>query len=363
MRLIELNQNKIVAPAYHFAISGQPTSCKVFGHGHINYTLLMNTDTGCQYILQRINKHVFQDPKALMENVGAISRFLQEKVSNPREALHFIPTHEGVYYYLDADAQYWRCYEFANGICLEAPETEADFYESAIAFGRFQELLSDFPADTLIETIPEFHNTINRYRLFQTALEKDVCNRAKDIQPEISFILARKEEAGTLQRMRESGELPLRVTHNDTKLNNVLLDKETRKALCVLDLDTVMPGLSLYDFGDSIRFGAATAEEDEKDLSKMSLNLRLFEIYTRGFLKACSSLTPLEVKMLPMGAKIITLELAVRFLTDYLEGDHYFKTEYPEHNLVRARAQLKLVADMEEKWLQMQNIVEQIAEN
>lgn len=363
MRLIALNQNKIVAPANHFAISGQPTSCEVFGHGHINYTLLLQTDTGCRYILQRINKHVFQDPKALMENVGAISRFLQEKVSDPREALHFIPTHEGVYYYLDENAQYWRCYEFANGICLEAPETERDFYESAIAFGRFQELLSDFPADTLVETIPEFHNTINRYRLFKDALEKDACNRAKDVQLEIDYILAREEEAGTLQRMRESGELPLRVTHNDTKLNNVLLDKETRKALCVLDLDTVMPGLSLYDFGDSIRFGAATAEEDEKDLSKMSLDLRMFEIYTQGYLKACSSLTPLEVKMLPMGAKIITLELAVRFLTDYLEGDHYFKTAYSNHNLVRARAQLKLVADMEEKWPQMQNIVAQIATN
>lgn len=359
-----MNQkNEIVAAAYQFEISGQPTSCKVFGHGHINYTLLITTDADRQYILQRINKHVFQDPEALMQNVGAISKFLQEKVSDPREALHFIPTKDGVYFYLDPAGEYWRCYEFANGICLEAPETDNDFYESAIAFGRFQELLSDFPAETLVETIPEFHNTVNRYRLFRTALEKDVCDRAKNVQPEIQFILQREEEAGTLQRMRESGQLPLRVTHNDTKLNNVLLDKKTRKALCVLDLDTVMPGLSLYDFGDSIRFGAATAEEDEKDLSKMSLNLRLFEIYTKGFLKACPSLTPLEVEMLPMGAKVITLELAVRFLTDYLEGDHYFKTNYADHNLVRARTQLKLVADMEEKWDDMQNIVARVSTN
>lgn len=353
--------NGIEAAAYQFQLAGQPTSCKVFGHGHINYTTLITTDADRQYILQRINKHVFEDPKALMENVGAISKFLQEKVSDSREALHFISTKDGVYYHLDPAGEYWRCYEFANGICLEAPETENDFYESAIAFGRFQELLSDFPAHTLVETIPEFHNTINRYRLFKAALEKDVCNRAKDVQREIQFILAREEEAGTLQRMREAGQLPLRVTHNDTKLNNVLLDKKTRKALCVLDLDTVMPGLSLYDFGDSIRFGAATAEEDEKDLSKMSLNLRLFEIYTQGFLKACPSLTPLEIQMLPMGAKVITLELAVRFLTDYLEGDHYFKTSYEDHNLVRARTQLKLVADMEEKWEEMQNIVARVS--
>ena len=218
-------------------------------------------------------------------------------------------------------------------------------------------MLSDFPAHTLHETIPEFHNTIDRYRKFKEAVARDAAGRAAEVQPEIDVIMAREEEAGTLQRMREAGQLPLRVTHNDTKLNNVLLDKKTRKALCVLDLDTVMPGLSLDDFGDSIRFGAASAPEDEKDLSKMELNLHLFEIYTKGYLKACPSLTPEEIDMMPMGAKIITLELATRFLADYLDGDCYFKTAYPEHNLVRARAQLKLVADMEAKWEQMRDIV------
>lgn len=359
-----MNKKTKIEPAiFHFHTDGTPVHCAAYGHGHINATYLVETDTGRSYILQRINKYVFSDPKSLMENVGAITKFLQERVSDPREALHFLPTDEGVYYHVDENGDYWRSYEFANGICLEAPDTENDFYESAIAFGRFQELLSDFPADTLVETIPEFHNTIDRYRLLKRAVDADACGRVESVRAELQFLMEREEEAGTLQRMRESGQLPLRVTHNDTKLNNVLLDKDTRKALCVLDLDTVMPGLSLYDFGDSIRFGAATAPEDEPDLSKMGIDLRLFEIYTKGFMTACPSLSAQEVKMLPMGAKIITLELAARFLTDYLEGDRYFKTAYPEHNLVRARAQMKLVADMEDKWDEMQNIVARVAAN
>lgn len=358
-----MEHSTIEPAAFQFLMDGTPAACKPFGHGHINGTFLVETDRGGKYILQRINTHVFTAPKELMQNIGAITEFLQERVSDPRQILHFRPTPDGVYYYEDEQGQFWRCYEFAEGICLEAPESEEDFYQSAVAFGRFQQLLADFPADTLVETIPEFHNTINRYRLLHQAIDRDARGRVGQVQAELDFLLSREEEAGTLQRMRESGQLPLRVTHNDTKLNNVLLDKDTRKALCVLDLDTVMPGLSLYDFGDSIRFGAATAEEDEKDLSKMSLNLRLFEVYTRGFLDACPSLTKQEIELLPMGAKIITLELAVRFLTDFLEGDHYFKTAYPEHNLVRARSQMKLVADMEEKWQQMQDIVAKIGQN
>ena len=345
---------------YAFLVDGKPISCKPHGSGHINYTFKVVTDTGMQYILQRVNQYVFQDPKSLMENVGAVTAYLKDRVDDPRSYLHFIKTKDNLYYHVDENGEYWRCYEFVGGFCLEAPETEEDFYESALAFGRFQEMLSDFPAETLHETIPEFHNTIDRYRKFKLALEKDEAGRAKTIPEEIKFILDREEEAGTLQRMRESGELPLRVTHNDTKLNNVLLDEKTRKALCVLDLDTVMPGLSLYDFGDSIRFGAATAAEDEKDLSKMQLNLRLFEIYAKGYLEACPSLTREEIAQMPLGAKIITLELATRFLTDYLEGDRYFKTAYPEHNLVRARTQLKLVADMEKKWDQMQAIIDNL---
>ena len=342
---------------YAFCIDAAPISCAPHGGGHINHTFKVVTESGMEYILQRVNQYVFHDPKSLMENVGAVTAYLKERVDDPRAYLHFIKTKDDQYYYVDEKGEYWRCYEFVGGFCLEAPETDQDFYESALAFGQFQQMLSDFPAHTLHETIPEFHNTIDRYRKFKEAVARDAAGRAAKVQPEIDFIMAREEEAGTLQRMREAGQLPLRVTHNDTKLNNVLLDKKTRKALCVLDLDTVMPGLSLYDFGDSIRFGAASAPEDEKDLSKMELNLHLFEIYTKGYLKACPSLTPEEIDMMPMGAKIITLELATRFLADYLDGDCYFKTAYLEHNLVRARAQLKLVADMEAKWEQMRDIV------
>ena len=343
---------------YHFQIMGQPDFCKSFGHGHINYTFLITTDSGKQYILQRINTHVFKKPIQLMENVIAVTDHIRKKVDDPTQVLHFIPALDGKYYYRDERRRFWRCYEFVGGFCLEAPETDADFYESAVAFGRFQEQLSDFPASSLHETIPNFHNTPDRFRMLHIAMDEDACDRLQYVQREIDFILEREHEAGTIQRMLESGELPLRVTHNDTKLNNVLLDMKTRKAKCVLDLDTVMPGSSLFDFGDSIRFGAATAPEDVQELSRMSLDLHRFEVYTRGYLEGCHSLTKREIELLPLGAKIITLELAVRFLTDYLESDHYFKTEYPDHNLVRARAQLKLVQDMEAKWSQMERIVE-----
>lgn len=349
-----LNPNAVIG---HFQTDGTCISCKEFGSGHINSTYQIKTDHGKTYILQRINKYVFTDPKAVMENVGAVTSYLSERVSDPTETLHFVTADTGDYSYVDEAGEFWRCYEFADGICLEAPETDRDFYESAIAFGRFQELLRDFPAETLHETIPLFHNTINRYRMFKEALAQNAAGRAEGVQAEIDFIMAREEEAGTICRLLETNELPLRVTHNDTKLNNVLLNRETRKAMCVLDLDTVMPGSSLYDFGDSIRFGAATAPEDEPDLTKMGINLELFRVYTEGYLTACRSLTEKETELLPLGAKIITLELAVRFLTDYLDGDRYFKTAYPEHNLVRARAQLKLVADMEAKWDEMQKIV------
>ena len=343
---------------HHFQIASQPVFCRTFGHGNINYTFLITTDNGKQYILQRINTHVFKKPVQLMENVIAVTKHIGSKVDDPSKVLHFIPALDGNYYYRDERRRYWRCYEFVGGFCLEAPESDADFYESAVAFGRFQEQLSDFPAGTLYETIPNFHNTPDRYRQLHIAMDEDACDRLQFVQKEIDFIMEREQEAGTIQRLLESGELPLRVTHNDTKLNNVLLDMKTRKALCVLDLDTVMPGSSLFDFGDSIRFGAATAPEDVQELSRMHLDLHLFDVYTKGFLSGCNTLTEQEIELLPLGAKIITLELAVRFLTDYLESDHYFKTQYADHNLVRCRAQLRLVEDMEAKWYQMQKIVE-----
>ena len=336
---------------YRFKLDGTPVRCKTYGCGHINRTYLVCTDAGRQYILQRINGAVFPDPEGLMENVTAVIDFLEKKTDDPRGCLRLNPTVDGRMFWDDGKGNIWRLFDFVgDGICLQAPETPEDFYQSAIAFGTFQNQLADFPAETLHETIPNFHNTPDRYRKLRRALAADKLGRAKQVQPEIDFVLAREEEAGALQRMRDSGELPTRVTHNDTKLNNVMLDARTRKALCVIDLDTVMPGLAAYDFGDSIRFGAAPAAEDEKDLSKMEMSMDAFETFTRGFLEACPGLTEREKQTLPLGAKIMTLECGVRFLTDYLEGDVYFAVHRPEHNLDRARTQFKLVADMERKW-------------
>ena len=344
-----------------FRIDGRPVSCQEFGSGHINYTVKVLTDSGCEYVLQRINKYVFKDPVRLMENVSSVTDFLRQRVEDSRMALHFIPAADGLYYFVDDEGEYWRMYDFIGGFCLDAPESEEDFYQSALAFGRFQHMLSEFPAHTLFETIPEFHNTIDRYRQLRESIQANAAGRLDSVREDVKFLLEREELGCMLQRLRQSGELPLRVTHNDTKLNNVLLDKDTRKSLCVLDLDTVMPGLSLYDFGDSIRFGAATAAEDEPDVTKMSMDLHLFEVYTKGFLEAATALTDREVELLPMGAFVITLELATRFMKDYLDGDLYFRIAYPEHNLVRARAQMKLAADMLSKMDDMNRIVAQVA--
>ena len=344
-----------------FQLRGNPISCTEFGHGHINYTLKVDTDAGAEYVLQRINTYVFKNPVRLMDNVSAVTNYLRQRVADPRHALHFIPTHDGKFCYRNERGEYWRMYDFVGGFCLDLPETEEDFYQSALAFGRFQHLLSDFPADTLFETIPEFHNTIDRYRQFKDSIAANSSGRAENARPEIDFLLAHEDDACRLQKLRQTGRLPLRVTHNDTKLNNVLLDKVTRKSLCVLDLDTVMPGLSAHDFGDSIRFGAATAAEDEQDLSKVSMDLHLFEVFTRGFLEAATTLTDLEVEVLPLGALNMALELGTRFLKDYLDGDKYFKTAYPAHNLVRARTQIKMAQDMLKKMDDMNRIVVRVA--
>ena len=344
-----------------FCLDGTLVSCEEFGHGHINHTLKVTTDTGAEYILQRINKYVFQNPIRLMKNVSSVTEYLQKHVEKSSMAMHFIPTHQGLFYYRDSHGEFWRMYDFMKGFCLDTPESDEDFYQSALAFGRFMALLADFPAEKLYETIPEFHNTVDRYRQFKASVEADPVGRVEGVRKEIDFVLAQEEMGSILQHMREAGELPLRVTHNDTKLNNVLLDRDTRKSLCVLDLDTVMPGLSVHDFGDSIRFGAATAAEDEKDLSKMSMDLHMFEVYTRGYLESATALTDKEVEMLPLGALTMTLEVGLRFLKDYIDGDLYFKVAYPQHNLVRARTQLKLVADMKEKWDDMNRIVAEVA--
>jgi hypothetical protein len=237
---------------------------------------------------------------------------------------------------------------------LQKAEKPGDFRESGAAFGNFQNQLANFPASTLFETIPRFHDTPNRYKNFKEVLKSDPLGRAKSAEREIDFVLEREEYAGTLMKLLESNEIPLRVTHNDTKLNNVLFDRESRRAVCVIDLDTVMPGLSVNDFGDSVRFGASTAAEDETDLSKVNFSLELYNEYADGFLSACGdSLTQIELLHLRDGAKMMTLECGVRFLADYIAGDVYFKIYRDSHNLDRCRTQFKLVHEMEEKWDKM----------
>lgn len=344
-----------------FKTPAKPVICDRFGHGHINETYLVITDIGTRFILQKINESIFKETDVLMANVEKVTDHLRTKTKDPRRVMQLIKTKESKPYLRHTDGSAWRMYLFVeNSICLQQPETPKDFYESALAFGEFQQMLKDFPAETLNETIPNFHNTRDRYRIFHEILEKDPLDRAKNVQKEIEFALKREKEASVLVEMLEEGKLPLRVTHNDTKLNNVLLDKDTRRALCVVDLDTVMPGLSLYDYGDSIRFGTATGKEDEKDLDRISVDLHLFQVYTKGYIKACPDLSDMEVEMMPMGAKIMTLECGLRFLTDYLDGDHYFATSRPDHNLDRCRTQFKLVWDMEQKWEEMQRIVKEI---
>lgn len=352
---------QIPKQAFAFQTVGTPAVSIQYGNGHINSTFLVTTDSGKRYILQRINKYVFKNPENVVANARGVTEFLRNKTGDPNSALRYIPDTDGKFCHCDDEGEYWRMYEFVEAICLEAPESTEDFYQSAVAFGTFQHLLSDYPVETLYEIIPNFHNTPDRYRQLKEAIDADTAGRKASVEAEIAFALSQEGLGGTLQKLLEAGELPLRVTHNDTKLNNVLLDAEKRTALCVIDLDTVMPGLSAFDFGDSIRFGTATAKEDVKDLSTMGMDLELFEAYTRGFLTAATALTDKEVEVLPYGAMIMTLEVGVRFLTDYLMGDVYFRTHYPEHNLVRCRGQFALLKDMLTKKKEMDEIVARVA--
>ena len=346
----------------NFQLDSKVTTCERYGCGHINETYLVVTESGVRYILQKINHHIFKNVPELMNNIVSVTDHIRKQVSDPRNVLTLVPTTDGKSFLTTEDGNYWRLYDFIeDSLCLQAPESADDFYQSAVAFGTFQQQLTSFPADTLYEVIPNFHNTKDRYRIFHEILERDPMGRASSVRKEIDFALAREEEASILVQLLADGDLPLRVTHNDTKLNNVMLDSGTRSALCVIDLDTVTPGLCAYDFGDSIRFGAATAAEDEKDLSKVTMSLSLFQSYAEGFLKACPGLTEMERKTLPLGAKLMTLECGVRFLTDYLDGDHYFATHREGHNLDRCRTQFKLVEDMEFKWDKMNEIISTLA--
>jgi hypothetical protein len=355
----------------NFSFGGEYNGYCVSNNGHINNTFVLSfkcdLDIIKNYVLQQINTEVFKNPDQLMQNIVTVTEYLRNTIiqngGNPeRENLNVIFTKNSKPYYIDNQGRYWRCYNFISDsyTCQRIDKPEV-FYNAAKAFGKFQCMLADFPIDTLYETIPNFHNTISRFEDLKKAVEADIAGRAEEVKDEIRFAFDRKADTGVLIALADSGMLPLRVTHNDTKLNNVMFDNNSNEGICVIDLDTVMPGLSLYDFGDSIRYGASTAAEDEQDVTKVSLDLALFEHYVSGYLAAAGkSLTPCEIDYLPFSAKLLTMECGIRFLTDYLNGDTYFRTAYPEHNLVRCRTQFALVADIERKLAVMNDITARI---
>lgn len=356
----------------NFRFKGNFADVEEFGSGHINKTYLVTFKDGEEkqkYILQELNANVFKNIDSLMKNVFAVTSYLRSVIKKnggdpDRETLHYIRTTDGKEYYKSANEdKYYRAYIFVrDSISFNIAENSDMFKSSGEAFGKFQRLLSDFNASDLTETIPHFHDTLWRYKNeFIPAVEKNLSGRLDTCLNEVEFVKKYADQMGKLTSMTENGELPLRVTHNDTKLNNVMFDKNTNKCVCVIDLDTVMPGLALYDFGDSIRFGASTAAEDETDLDKVEMNLEYFKAYAEGFLgEAGKYFNQAEKDNLAFAAKLMTLECGMRFLTDYINGDVYFKTDYPTHNLDRARNQFKLVSDMDGKMDKMEEIIKNI---
>ena len=336
----------------------EPCSIEPYGNGHINSTFLLVTDKK-RYILQKMNTTIFKDSDALMKNICLVTEHLRSKGI---ETLEVIFTKDGESY-LKSDEGAYRVYAFIeNTVAYDKVDDASIFKASGKAFGEFQQQLADFDASLLADIIANFHNTPVRFENFMKALEADKLGRAAECREEIEFVLSRKEKFSKITDAMASGEVPLRVTHNDTKLNNILFDEATDAPVCVIDLDTIMPGYSVNDFGDSIRFGATTALEDEKDLSKVNFDISLYELYVKGFIEgAKGGLTEGELELLPIGAIMMSFECGTRFLTDYLSGDTYFKTSREGHNLDRARNQFKLVADMEAKLPLMREIVKKYA--
>lgn len=342
-----------------------------YGQGHINDTfcvLCQPQEGDCiRYILQGLSLAAFPHPDELMANFVGITSYLRDKVvangGDPmRETLSLVKTKDGKDYYTDSNGKVWRLTPFIeNTDCFQSATPEL-FEASARAFGRFQYMLQGYPAETLYETIAKFHDTEDRLKKLKEVMSRGSLTRIAKSKAEIDFVLAREKDCSVALQALRDGKLPLRVTHNDTKLNNILIDRATHEGICVIDLDTTMPGLSINDFGDSIRFGANHSKEDEKDLSKVNFDIELYEAYVRGFLKgAQGSLTAEELNYLPWGARLMTLECGIRFLTDYLDGDHYFRIHYPEQNLDRCRTQFKLVKDMEEQFDDMAAVIAKYA--
>ena len=364
-----MGKGKIDEAIGQFRYEGVLIDERPYGSGHINDTYLLTFEIAemgtIKVILQRMNKNIFTKPIELMENILNVTSYLRKKIiengGNPdRETLNVIRTVDNMPYFVDSEGEYWRSYKFiTDATSYDQVESPEDFYQSAVAFGNIQRLLAEYPAETLHETIEGFHDTKARFQVFKKAVEDDVCGRAASVQKEIQFVLEHEHLANVFADLLEKKEIPLRVTHNDTKLNNIMIDNKTRKGICVIDLDTVMPGLAMNDFGDSIRFGASTATEDEQDLSKVSCDMELFDLYAKGFIEGCGGkLTEKEIDLMPTGAMVMTFECGMRFLTDYLQGDTYFKIHRENHNLDRCRTQFKLVKDMEAKWDTMREIID-----
>ena len=352
----------------NFNISGEIIEVKSIITGHINTTYRVTVDesgVNKKYTLQTINKYVFKNPAAVMENILAVTEFLKEKIKSEggdpdRECLTVIKASNGLPYYEDAEGQFWRLYIFVDhSYTVDTVETPAQLKSAGEGFGKFQAMLSNFPMNNLIETIPSFHDTALRFEQLMDAVKADPLGRAAGVKDEINFFVKRHDEMCSLVKMTEEGVLPLRVVHNDTKFNNILIDEASGEALCVIDLDTVMPGLSVLDFGDAIRFAANSATEDETDLDKVYIDMTLYEAFADGFMsKIGKSLTRCEIENMPLGAKVITMELASRFLADHILGDKYFKIHREGQNLDRARCQIKLAISMEENMNKMTEIIE-----
>lgn len=360
-----MDKKFLKSAADHFCLTADVKDFKRIDAGHINDTFFVECEGDHPgYIMQRVNTSIFQDPEELMENIVGVCNHVRAKViaegKDPdRYARTLVPVKEGGYYFIDNDGGYWRVFISVKDVISYNKADTADlFYKSGCAFGHFFNQLADYPAETLHEVIPDFHNTVKRFGNLKAAADEDVKGRRDEVKAELDFAYAREDKCSFILDGLADGRFNLCVTHNDTKLNNILMDKDTGEGVCIIDLDTVMPGSILYDFGDSIRFGASSAAEDEADLDKVYMQLDMFEAYVKGFVgELKESLTKDEILALPMGAYLMTYEVGIRFLTDYLQGDTYFQTSYDKHNLVRARNQLKLVADMEEKMPQMMEIV------
>ncbi len=351
-----------------FAYEGSYLSSSEMTSGNINstYKLTYKLADGSnkRYVLQKINTVAFRDPTVLMTNIQLVSNHItaamaRKKLDYDRHTLEFVQSKQGGYLYKTPNGEFWRSYVYIEDVtAYDSIEDPRHFYEAGRGFGEFQRYLGDFPADKLNATIPDFHNTTKRFYDFVAAVAADKAGRVRSLEKEIDFFFDRRKMMNSIIALTESGKIPERVTHNDTKLNNVLIDNETGKAVCVIDLDTVMAGSILYDYGDAIRYGASTAAEDEPDTSKISVDMNLFKLFTDGFVsEIANTITDEEIRNLMLGVLVITCELAMRFLTDYINGDEYFKVKYPEHNLVRAHAQMKLLEEFERHYDEMNEYV------